>query len=141
VATYEHRLAKPPRGSRARELWMQHAAGFILFEDVRRYAIEQIDSSLPMKARKAAEKGINDAVYGMMMVIDGVTGGLSDAKHKLQIDFLVRLIKCADSKQGDTVVAEVDLGNGDGMCMGFHGWLEGDFGEDPVAVPKASSTQ
>lgn len=21
---------------------------------------------------------------------------------------------------------------GDGMCMGFHGWKEGDFGEDEI---------
>ena len=34
------------------------------------------------------------------------------------------------------VVAELELSDGDGMCMGYHGWLEGDFGEDPVAAPK-----
>ena len=34
------------------------------------------------------------------------------------------------------VVSEVNLRTGDGMCMGYHGWLEGDFGKHPVAVPK-----
>jgi len=32
----------------------------------------------------------------------------------------------------------LDLARGDGFCMGYHGWLEGDFGKDPVAVAKAA---
>jgi hypothetical protein len=23
------------------------------------------------------------------------------------------------------------------MCMGYHGWLDGDFGEQPVVIPRA----
>jgi hypothetical protein len=26
----------------------------------------------------------------------------------------------------------LELFHGDGMCMGFHSWLDGDFGEDPI---------
>ena len=27
--------------------------------------------------------------------------------------------------------------HGDGMCMGYHGWREGDFGEHPIAGMRA----
>ena len=43
MATWQHELIDPPTESRARELWLQHAAGFIVFEDARRYAMERID--------------------------------------------------------------------------------------------------
>jgi len=135
MATWQHELVDPPAEPRARELWLQHAAGFIVFEDIRRYATERIDPALSVEARAAVQKGIDDAVYGLMMVIDGVTGGLSNASHTLYIDFFVRLAQRGDST-ADRVQSEVDLRQGDGMCMGCHGWLEGDFGEEPVAVPR-----
>jgi hypothetical protein len=30
------------------------------------------------------------------------------------------------------LVESLDLRDGDGMCMGYHGWIDGDFGSDPV---------
>ncbi len=131
MATHEHELADAPTQPRARELWLQHAAGFIVFEDVRRYAMERIDPKLTGKARAAVQKGIDDAVYGLMMVIDGVSGGLSNAKHKVNLNLTVRLETRGEVKR---IESEVDLFQGDGMCMGYHGWLEGDFGSDPVVL-------
>lgn len=137
MATWQYKLAEPPSEPRARELWLQHAAGFIVFEDVRRYATEKIDPALSSEARAAAEKGINDAIYGLMMIIDGVTGGISSARHSVYIDFVVRLAKRSNSKN-DGILEELNLRNGDGMCMGYHGWLEGDFGSHPIAVAKST---
>lgn len=136
MATFQYELVDPPSEPRARELWLQHAAGFILFEDVRRYAMERVEPGLSAEAVAAAKKGIDDAVYGLMMVIDGVSGAISNDKYNVFIDFVVRLTKRHDSKD-DGVVSEVDLRRGDGMCMGYHGWLEGDYGEDPVAIPRS----
>jgi hypothetical protein len=34
--------------------------------------------------RAAAQKGIDDAVYGLMMVIEGVTCGLSNSSHMIR---------------------------------------------------------
>ena len=65
-------LASPPTSQRERALWLQNVAGFILFEDVRGYAIEGIDPGLDESGRSAALKAIDDALYGLMMVIDGV---------------------------------------------------------------------
>lgn len=138
MATWQYELSNPPTEPRARELWLQHAAGFILFEDVRRYAMERIDLALPDDARAAVQQGIDDALYGLMMVIEGVTGGLSNPSHTVYIDFIARLAARGDSGDG-SVLSEVDLRQGDGMCMGYHGWLEGDFGEHPVAVPPSGT--
>jgi len=98
MATLQYELADPPSEPRARELWLQHAAGFILFEDVRRYAMERLDPVLSDEAGAAAKKGFDDAIYGLMMVIDGVSGGISNANHTVYIDFVVRLAKRVDSK-------------------------------------------
>ena len=138
MATWQHELVDPPAEPRARELWLQHATGFILFQDVRRYAMERVDPALPEGVRAAVQKGVDDAVYGLMMVIEGVTGGLSNARHTVSIDFIARLATRGDLGQGG-VLSEVNLRQGDGMCMGYHGWLGGDFGKHPVAVPKAGS--
>ena len=67
-----------------------------------------------------------------------MTGGLSNASHTVYIDFIARLAVRGDSGNGG-VLSEVDLRQGDGMCMGYHGWLEGDFGNHSVAVPKSDS--
>lgn len=64
MATWQSKLVDPPLDVRARELWLQHAAGMIIFEDVRRYAMERIDPTVSGEARVAIEKGIDDAVYG-----------------------------------------------------------------------------
>lgn len=95
--------------------------------------MERIDRTLTAEARAAVQKGIDDAVYGLMMGIDGVSGGLSNSTHSLSIDFLVRL---ATRGVESNVISELYLREGDGMCMGSHYWLESDFGKDPVAVSK-----
>lgn len=133
MPTYDHKLASPPTDARGRELWLQHAAGFILFQDARQYAIDRIDPKLSPDARAAALKGIDDAVYGLMMVIDGVTGALRNDQLAVALKVAVQLLERGPSSD-ETVVTEVDLAHGDGMCMGYHGWLEGDFGKDPLVV-------
>jgi hypothetical protein len=140
MASWQHELVDPPPEPRAQELWLQHAAGFIFFEDVRRYAIERIDPALAAEARAAALKGIDDALYGLIMVIDGVTGGISNAHRTVYIDFIARLATRIDSKAG-AVISEVDLRSGDGMCMGYPGWLEGDFGKAPIAAPRPDARE
>lgn len=138
MATHEHELTSPPKDPRARELWLQHAAGFILFEDSRAYAIDRIDPALAPKARAAVIQGIDDALYGLMMVADGVSGHLSNELDEISLALLVRHSR--KSSSGDSaVVEELDLQNGDGMCMGIHGWHAGDFGEPPPAVVRDAS--
>ncbi len=132
MASWQLRLQPPPKEPRAFELWLQHAAGRILIEDVRAYALEEVNPCISEEARAAAEKGINDALYGLMMVIDGVSGTLANETQHVELSVQARLV----DHEPPSVVAAIDLKEGDGMCMGYHGWLAGDFGAHPVAVQK-----
>lgn len=134
MASWQFELQAPPMGDRAIELWLQHAAGRILFEDVRGYAIDQIKPTLSAEARAAAQKGIDDALYGLMMVLDGVTGALANEAQRVELVVQAKLVNHSPEK----LVAQLDLRDGDGMCMGYHDWLEGYYGEDPVAALKPS---
>jgi hypothetical protein len=137
MATYDYQLAGPPESARARELWLQHTVGFIVFEDIRRYALKEIDPNLAPEVRQAVQKGIDDAVYGLMMIIDGVTGALSNDSDRVELSIVARHVRKDKNGESAVVINELDLARGDGMCMGYHGWLKGDFGDDPVATPKA----
>jgi hypothetical protein len=101
---------------------------------MRRYAIDQIDPSLDPQVRRAIQKGIDDAVYGLMMIIDGVNGALSNDTERVQLRVVARHLRREDSGRED-VINEMDLGEGDGMCMGYHAWKQGDFGAHPLVSP------
>ncbi len=128
-------LAPPPPAGRTRELWLQHAAGAILFADVRDYAWSRLDPKLDANAREAATRAIDDALYGVMMVADGVTGALANETHRVALNISVRL------EEKGRVVERLDLADGDGVCMAFHGWKDGDFGATPVLTPAPRSTR
>ena len=81
-------LGTLPTSERGRELSIQHAVAFILFEDVRGWAIQSVDPSLDATARAAALKAVNDTVYGLVMVIDGVSGGLRNSEYSLDLQGL-----------------------------------------------------
>ena len=130
MSSSDFTLATPPEDSRARELWLQHAAGRILFEDVRDYARKKIDASLEANARAAAERAIDDALYGVMMILDGVSGTLSNETHEVDLAVTARLSRRTGA--APEVLTEVALRDGDGMCMAFHDWREKNFGKDAI---------
>ena len=139
MATHDYELANPPTDKRELELWLQHAAGKIVFEDARQYAINKIDSKISSKSRDAAIKAIDDAIYGMMMIFDGVAGCLENTKHSVRLETLVTLSKKNES--GDTVQIEgVRLSEGDEMCMGYHGWVKNDYGKRALVTAFNEST-
>ena len=121
------KLTNPPNEERARELWLQHAAGFILFQDIRRYAIDRIPNNTDDNIKELIVKGIDDAVYGLMMIMDGVAGQLENDQYAVSIESIIKL------KSNGETIQEINTLDGDGMCMGFHGWKENDFG-DPYPV-------
>jgi hypothetical protein len=137
MATDQYVLTDAPGETRAKELWLQHGAGFVIFQDMRQYAIDRIPASYDAGQREAAMRGIDDAVYGLMMVLDGVTGGLSNGKFRLSLQTKVQLQMVGDGG----LVDELDLFKGDGMCMGYHGWKEDDYGRVRPAVAKGPTVQ
>lgn len=118
-----YKLTDPPTEGRIRELWLQDAAGFILFENIRKYAIDRIPSETNEQIKELIVKGIDDAVYGLMMIMDGVTGRLKNDEYGIFIESIIKLEKDGEEIQKMNTFA------GDGMCMGFHKWKENDFGD------------
>ncbi|MGE8553331.1 MAG: hypothetical protein ACN6OB_05235 [Chryseobacterium jejuense] len=121
-------LANPPSDERDRELWMQHGAGYIIFENIRKYAINKIPSEADNILREAYIKAIDNTIYGMMMQMDGIFGSLENENYRLALQTNIVLYK--DEK----VIEELNTFDGDGMCMGFHGWIENDFGSDEIVT-------
>ena len=122
------RLADPPTDPRRRELWLQHVAGRLIFDSVRDYALGQLPSTISEHERAIASDAIDHAVYGLMMLIDGVTGGAENETYAVEIDVSVSL------REGGRTSQQLDLRDGDGMCMGYHGWVNGNFGDDPIVA-------
>jgi hypothetical protein len=104
----------------------------MLWEDVRKYALDQIDPNVSEDAKASATKAVDDALYGLMMVVDGVTGGLRNSSARASLTLSVRY-----EAEGQTEV--IDLSQGDGMCMGYHYWKAGDFGDAPIVEPRRES--
>ena len=130
MATHKYTLGNLPNNPEDQELWLQHVAGFIIFEDARNYAIEQIPPDTNSKTREKIISGIDQAIYGMMMIFDGASGKLENDKHQITLSTLVNL--SSKGERSIETIKEVKLAEGDGMCTGFHSWREGDFGKNPV---------
>jgi hypothetical protein len=129
MSAFNFQLAEPPSDDRRRELWLQHAAAFILFENIRNRALVKIDQNASAETRRVAEKAIDDAMYGLMMLIDGVIGGLRNSDYEVEVRVLARLKK---TKNNDAPIQELDLRDSDGFCLGFHDSKEGAFGHSII---------
>jgi len=135
----DYELTPAPQEPRARELWLQHAVGHMLLTQVGGYAEQQMAKGLSTGEREAAVKAIHDTLYGLMMLIDGVSAPIRGNGHEVRLRFLAELIR---PEMGDEVLSSFDLfEDGDGMCMGFHGWLAGDFGEPCPVQRKTGGVQ
>ncbi|HCN49500.1 MAG TPA: hypothetical protein DIT10_10465 [Chryseobacterium sp.] len=121
-------LANPPSDQRDRELWMQHGAGYIVFENIRKSAISKIPSEADNTLREAHLTAIDNTIYGMMMQMDGIFGSLENENYRLDLQTNIVLYKDGE------VMEELNTLEGDGMCMGFHGWIENDFGSDEIVT-------
>lgn len=127
MSALDFRLAQPPEDPRRRELWLQHAAGFILLENVRAKALREIDRAASPEARAAAEKAVDDTMFALMNLIDG-ENWLDNDEHEVTLTLVAALKRKADEQE----LYRLDLDQGDGFGMGFHGWKEGDYGKDPI---------
>lgn len=133
MTSMEHRLATPPADERGRELWLKHVAGFILFENVRKRALKEIADIEPNAnagERAIAAKAVDETVYALMRLIDG-EAWMENEAYEVDLKVVARLVDKASPLQP---VQVLNLDEGDGFAMAFHGWMTGDFGDDPVVV-------
>lgn len=98
--------------------------GWHLLKASRDYAFKRIAKDASPEARATAERAALDAIYGMMMLMDGVSSAESGTAR---IEYALTARVHAQGQDGS--VEEIELApDGDGLCMGFHGWVEGAFG-------------
>lgn len=103
-----------------------NAFGRHLMAAARDYALGCIPDSLSSQEREVAAKAALDAIYGMMMLLDGVASASVGPDHRVEYVLLSRV----RSTRGGEVIEEFELApGGDGLCMGYHGWVDGDFGQ------------
>ncbi len=122
-------LADPPIDVR---LWLNHAVGYLIIRNVRDYARSRINKDLSDSTRAIAEKSIDDAVYGVMMMLDGIPTPLQNDRYRVELKN--RLSLSDISNGGETEIFSDDFF--EGFCMGYHGWIEGDYGADPIIVDR-----
>lgn len=132
MATFNYTLANPPGDGRERDLWLQHAAGFTIMENVRQEAIRQLPSTLSDDARAAALDAIDATIYQLMALIDGVSVGLRNDVYSIDLRMLAQLRRWDSASNTNDIVEQMDLRDGDGMSIGVHGWMEGDYGRTPI---------
>jgi hypothetical protein len=91
-----------------------------LAEGARDYALERIPEATSEAVRAVAKQAVLDALYGVMTVLEGSPS--IDADHRIQYVLSARI------RRGSTTLETIELSpDGDGLCMGFHSWLNEDF--------------
>jgi hypothetical protein len=104
-----------------------HTFGRHLMASVRDYAFERIPKGTRPRARALAKKAALDAIYGMMMLLDGIPWNGIDEDHHVRYALEARII---DSRRGSKVVERFELApGGDELCMAYHGWVKDEFGD------------
>ena len=102
-----------------------HAFGRHLMQFSRDYALDLIPKGASASERAIAEQAASNAIYGFLMMLDGVSVGKVDEDLWLRL----RLTASVDGSGGDEPLEQFELApEGDGLCVAFHGWVEGDFG-------------
>lgn len=118
-----------PADRRARELLIEHSFGRDVMKSARDYAWERIPANASQEARECARNAVLDAIYGFFMLLDGVTGQGIDASHGIRYVLAGQVVR-HDKPRPSDVLEEYEIApDGDGLCMGFHSWVEGDFGD------------
>ena len=64
------------------------------------------------------------------MILDGVSDSLQNSEYHVTLDTFVNLVKNTDSEE--EIVKSLRLQSGYGMCIGYRGWLEDDFNNNPI---------
>ncbi|MNB89906.1 hypothetical protein D3C75_369570 [compost metagenome] len=109
------------------ERWIKlgHLFGKTVFDQIKQYASDRFDANASNESKEAAEKAILDTIYGFMMLFDGVmeTAEL-DHDHSVEFALMGRVYNIQTGQR----LEEIELApEGDGLCMGFHMWADGEF--------------
>jgi hypothetical protein len=69
-----------------------------------------------------------------MEIADGFSGAVKGPAGEVDLRLVVRWLPPYEDGVEREPIMSIDLFDGDGMGMGFAGWIEGDFGQDPIVT-------
>ena len=98
--------------------------GWHLMRAARDYAFKRIPKDASPEVRATAERAALDAIYGVMMLLDGVASSTS-GNAQIEYALVARIRTGANANAVENIELAPD---GDGLCMGFQGWIAGGFG-------------
>ena len=103
-----------------------HTFGHLLFTHTLNSVIADIPQSATPEARVIATKAASDALYSVMMILEGIVGAPADQDHLIEFALIARVLGSASPHE---CVEQFELApNGaESACMGFHFWSEGNF--------------
>lgn len=103
-----------------------HSFGHLLLTHARDQAVAQIPKESSAETREIATKAAVDALYNVMMILEGVVGAPKSVDRSLEFALIARVRERAAPY---AVVEQFELApNGEEpACMGFHFWTDGDF--------------
>jgi hypothetical protein len=115
-----------PAETHARWIAAANTCGHHLMTAARDYALQRVPATASREACELVQKAALDAIYGMMMLFDGMASTEVGPDYRVEYVLLSRI----RSTESDAVLEQIELTpDGDGLCMGYHGWVAGDFGE------------
>jgi hypothetical protein len=99
-----------------------HTFGHLLLTHARGGAIKAAAS----KHKDVAEKAATDALYNLMMILEGVVGAEIDVDHSIEFALVARVRKKGEE---DAIIEQFELApeGAETACMGFHLWTDGEF--------------
>jgi len=111
-----------PNDAHVRWIRAGHMFGKHLMHAARDYAVARIPEDAPPVERQARIAGAMDAIYGVMMLLDGVADADIDEAHRAEYVLTMRII--AERKP----IEELELApGGDGLCIGYHYWKNDEY--------------
>jgi hypothetical protein len=126
MSTYPHLAYEDwSEDPRERELLFQHAFGMHIFENVRDPVLADLPGDLATKDRELIQAAVDATIDRFLALLDNIcptsVGPNAQAWYRLSSEICLE-----DAPTGETfnIVPE-----GDGLNMGFAGWLENDFGQ------------
>jgi hypothetical protein len=118
-----------PLEHHARWLHAGNAFGAHLVQ-VREAALATIPSEATAEERARINKAVDTALCGVMALLDGYPRTDLGSKYHAVYALIARMCPKGSMKP----VEEIELApNGDGLQMGFWGWVKGDFGPHSAA--------
>jgi hypothetical protein len=105
-----------------------HTFGHLLLSHARDGAIARLPASTSNEDRALAQQSATDALYNLMMILDGVAGAKADDHHSIEFALIARVRKRDDASP---VVEQFELApdGEESACMGFHLWTAGEYRE------------